>query len=130
MILVIGGAFQGKKAFAMSLTAQNDNGMVIDGAVCEMQELFSAKVITHFHQYIRRMMDNGEEILALPELIAKKNPELIMVSNELGYGIVPMDPADRAWREACGRICTKIAASSEQVYRVVCGIGTPLKQNS
>ena len=57
----------------------------------------------------------------------KENPDLIIVTDEVGYGIVPMDAKDREWREACGRVCTKLAAHAAQVVRVCCGIGTQLK---
>lgn len=57
----------------------------------------------------------------------EKNPDIVIVSNELGYGIVPMEKKDRMWREAAGRICTALAARSDEVVRVVCGVGMRLK---
>ncbi|MCD8348869.1 MAG: bifunctional adenosylcobinamide kinase/adenosylcobinamide-phosphate guanylyltransferase [Lachnospiraceae bacterium] len=57
----------------------------------------------------------------------QRNPEIIIVSNELGYGIVPMEKNDRLWRETVGRICTCLAAEANEVVRVVCGIGGRLK---
>ena len=39
--------------------------------------------------------------------------DVLLVSDEVGYGVVPMDAFDRAYREAVGRICTKLAAYSE-----------------
>lgn len=64
---------------------------------------------------------------ALAELIFQKNPEIVIISNELGCGVVPIDKADRLWREWTGRICSAIAARSEEVVRVVCGIGMRIK---
>ncbi|MCC8106707.1 MAG: bifunctional adenosylcobinamide kinase/adenosylcobinamide-phosphate guanylyltransferase, partial [Clostridiales bacterium] len=60
--------------------------------------------------------------------IYHKNPDLIIVSTELGYGIVPMEPNDRLWRETVGRVCTSLASKSDEVVRVVCGLGTWLKK--
>ncbi|MCD7955804.1 MAG: bifunctional adenosylcobinamide kinase/adenosylcobinamide-phosphate guanylyltransferase [Lachnospiraceae bacterium] len=57
----------------------------------------------------------------------ENNPDIIIVSNELGYGIVPMEKQDRLWRETTGRVCTCLAARANEVVRVVCGIGTWLK---
>ena len=59
--------------------------------------------------------------------LLERNPQLILLSNELGYGVVPIQAFDRKYREATGRICTRIAAKSSQVIRVVCGIGTVIK---
>ena len=52
---------------------------------------------------------------------------MILISEEVGYGIVPADAFGRQYREAVGRICTALAAGSSKVTRVVCGIGTVLK---
>ena len=49
------------------------------------------------------------------------------MTNELGYGIVPIDPFDRSWRELTGRICTELAEHADEVTRVVCGIPVVLK---
>ncbi len=64
---------------------------------------------------------------AFADWLYKKNPNLVIVSNELGYGVVPMEKKDRLWRERVGRVCTCIAARADEVVRVVCGIGTRLK---
>ena len=50
-----------------------------------------------------------------------------LVSQEVGYGVVPMDAFDRKYREAVGRVCTDLASKSKKVIRVVCGIGTVIK---
>ena len=51
----------------------------------------------------------------------------VVISNEIGYGIVPMDKFERRYRELTGRICCDIAKESKEVHRVVCGIGTIIK---
>lgn len=61
------------------------------------------------------------------QMLKAKNPQLILVSNELGYGVVPMEKSDRMWRETVGRICTELAKEAEEVVRVVCGLGMRLK---
>lgn len=38
-----------------------------------------------------------------------------------------MEAFDRKWREKTGRVCTELARQADTVYRVVCGIGIPLK---
>ena len=68
--------------------------------------------------------ENGMDALAdLPLL----NPDIVIVTDEIGYGIVPMDPFERTYREVVGRVCTKLAKNSESVYRVVCSIEMKLK---
>ena len=49
-------------------------------------------------------------------------------ADEIGYGIVPVDRMEREYREQTGRVCTRLAAYSEKVYRVMCGIGQVIKE--
>ena len=66
-------------------------------------------------------------IQRLAEQIMEKNPGLVIVTTELGYGLVPVDPFERAYREAVGRICTELAACANRVDRVICGVGIRIK---
>ena len=126
MILIIGGAYQGKQSYASKTYNLTDPDWK-DGQTCTIEDLKTAKAVHHFHSFIRRELDEGGSVRDLAEIIWKENPDLIIVTDEVGYGIVPMDAKDREWREACGRVCTKLAAHAAQVVRVCCGIGTQPK---
>lgn len=51
----------------------------------------------------------------------------IVVSNEVGMGIVPGDPFSRRYRDALGRLHQDIAAAAERVYLTVAGIPLDVK---
>lgn len=124
MILVTGGCFQGKKNYVrekFGLTAEE----LTDGGTCPMEALYSAKALYHFHEYVRRLMEAGETFSL--ERLKEKNPDILLVTNELGYGVVPTDRFDREYREKTGRICCQIAKEAKEVHRVVCGLGTVIK---
>ena len=125
MIMIIGGAYQGKLAFAKK---RYPDVTWTDGAVCEEEEIYSCRGIYHFHKYIERKIIAGETVDDLAEKIIKKNPKLILITDEIGYGIVPVDRLEREYREQTGRVCTRLAAYSEKVYRVMCGIGQVIKE--
>ena len=125
MIMIIGGAYQGKLVFAKKIYP---DVTWADGAVCTEEELYSCEGIYHFHQYIERKIKEGEPIDDLAEELIRKNPELILITDEIGYGIVPVDRMEREYREQTGRVCTRLAAYSEKVYRVMCGIGQVIKE--
>ncbi|MCD7744247.1 MAG: bifunctional adenosylcobinamide kinase/adenosylcobinamide-phosphate guanylyltransferase [Lachnospiraceae bacterium] len=145
MKLVIGGAFQGKLEFVQK-TYRISEGW-IDGRECKLDEITQCSGINNFQDYIRRMLTTEREspcaffegtnsltaleqqAEAFADWLYANNPNLIIVSNELGYGIVPMKKQDRIWRETVGRVCTCIAARADEVVRVVCGIGTWLKRD-
>lgn len=126
MNLVIGGAFQGKKAYAAE-TFSIAREEICDGAVCGREELFAAKMVVHFHEYVRRNLEDTVFLQELPARLKEENPEVVLVINELGYGVVPVDAFDRAYRESVGRLCCVLAKEAEQVHRVTLGIGTVIK---
>lgn len=124
MMLVLGGCFQGKTDYAYETfgIAHCDG---TDGAVCPLEELYRTRLLYHFHEYIRRLMEAGQEFDL--ERLLEENPDIVLVTNELGYGVVPVDRFDREYREKTGRICCQLAKRAEEVHRVVCGIGTVIK---
>ena len=87
-------------------------------------------LIRHYHLYLRRRMQQGadeEQLLQETKAFCEKNPDVIVVTEEVGCGVVPMDAFERKWREVCGRASVILAERSEQVYRVICGIPQRLK---
>ena len=126
MELIIGGAFQGKTDYAKkehpSLTWRDA------GAMCE-EELLSAEGILNFQEYIKKEIREGRNPGNVGELLLKKNSGAVVVSEEVGYGLVPVDAFEREYREAVGRICTKLASGSHKITRVICGIGTVIKND-
>ncbi len=52
---------------------------------------------------------------------------VVIVSNELGLGLVPAEPSARAFRDLAGRVNQQIAAEADEVHFVVSGIPLRLK---
>ena len=108
MKLYIGGAYQGQYDLAL---AENKG----------------AEIINDFHELVREALDRGEDPRAFAVQVCAQNPDAVVVANEVGSGIVPIDAGERAFREAAGRALCVIAQNSETVTRVVCGIGVRIK---
>lgn len=68
-----------------------------------------------------------EEITNLINLVNTKGYELTLVTNEVGLSIVPENHVSRVFRDIQGRINQRIAALSQQVYLVCCGIPVKIK---
>ena len=50
----------------------------------------------NFHEFIRAEMKKNEDVSDLAEKLIQCNPGVLLVSDEVGYGVVPMDAFDRA----------------------------------
>lgn len=126
MIIVTGGAYQGKLAVAKSL-CKKENPVIAEGKEASLEELERADIIAQFHLYVRRLLEKGIEPEKQVEKLCRENPQVILEITQLGCGVVPMDAFDRNYREQVGRISCKIAESAEAVYMVNCGIAKRLK---
>lgn len=111
MILIIGGAYQGKKAYALqTLDCPED------------------KIVEHVERRIREMLDAGRDpVPEIERLAGAEWANAVLLLEDISSGVVPMDATDRAWREAVGRCGALLARRSERVIRVFCGIGTVIK---
>ena len=125
MQLIIGGAFQGKKEYAKVQGIEEKD--MKDGANASYEDIFTCRCLYHFHEWIRARLQEDRDMSHLEEELLRVNPDIVLISNELGYGVVPVDAFDRKYREAVGRICTKMAAAAKRVVSVTCGIGTVIK---
>ena len=67
------------------------------------------------------------EIEGLLACIKSYKGDFIIVSNELGMGLVPPYPLGRYFRDISGRINQRIASESHEAYMVVSGLKVRLK---
>jgi len=68
-----------------------------------------------------------EKTRALLELLCEKNTSAILVSNEVGWGIVPENPLARLYRDIAGRVNQLCADYASRVYLTVAGLPVELK---
>ena len=51
----------------------------------------------------------------------------MVVCDEVGSGVIPLEKARRLGREATGRLCCQLAKEATRVVRLVAGIPTVIK---
>jgi adenosylcobinamide kinase/adenosylcobinamide-phosphate guanylyltransferase len=78
--------------------------------------------VTNLMMEDRAMADAFAE---LADHVSRAEAKLILVSNEVGLGIVPENAMARAFRDHAGRLHQAIAAAAREVYFVAAGL--PLK---
>ncbi len=69
---------------------------------------------------VGRVDDVLEAIRAVPA-------KVVLVSNELGFGLVPTSRSARAFRDVAGRVNQQIAEAADEVYVVISGQSLRLK---
>ena len=67
------------------------------------------------------------EIEAIIKAAGESGAEVIAVTNEVGFGIVPLSPLARFFRDCAGRVNQRMAAAAAQVFLVVSGIPMQIK---
>lgn len=81
------------------------------------EELLKAAGVLGFQEYIRKALKAGEDLTGLAEKLAQQDPDVILVSEEVGYGIVPADAFERQYREAVGRVCTALGCKKQKGHK-------------
>ena len=71
--------------------------------------------------------DIDAEILRLEQIMDARQAPLVLVSNEVGSGIVPDNALARRFRDWQGRLNQRIAASADRVVLMVAGLPMVLK---
>ena len=108
MIFVTGPMFSGKKTYMKSALHLSDEELA-ERAVWNVEELVSEKAVT---------------LEALADELASKE---IVIADEIGCGLVPLDASEREKRERAGRLACMLAERADTVIRVVCGCPQILK---
>ena len=66
----------------------------------------------------------AEELEALADKLAAFR---VIISCEVGGGVIPLDCGERIWRENAGRLACLLADRADRVILVHCGIGICIK---
>lgn len=134
MKLVIGGRAQGKLNYVLQHMT-DENYQIYDGVFPDGEELFNRSnrneifIVNHFHKWVNKELKENrnpeEKLKAFLERATDIN--CVIISDEIGNGIVPVDAFEREYRERTGRMLIKLAEQADEVVRVLCGIGQTIK---
>lgn len=126
MILIFGGAYQGKLDYAI----ENYDIKERDIYTCEMDSMkldFDKKVINHAERFVHACVKEGFNAKGILAEHLEKLQDKIILFDDISQGIVSIDPLERAWREDNGRAMTYLGQQADEVIRVFCGMGSKVK---
>lgn len=70
-----------------------------------------------------------DQVRAVAQIAQEIVPQVIMVTNEVGQGIVPDNPLSRAYRDLAGRTNQILGRAASKVYSVVAGYPIEIKES-
>lgn len=100
-------------------------------SVLEALSVSDVAVVDCLTLWLSNLMGEGRDIeaetAALAQAVARCPAALWVVSNEVGWGIVPDNPLARQFRDHAGRLHQRLAAEADGVVVVVAGLPMMLK---
>ena len=125
MVLIFGGAYQGKVEFALEKFDLSEKDVI---NCTDSEDIdFTCKVINNLDRrilgWVREETEARDELDEVIEILRDK----IIIVNDISQGVVPMEKELRAWREMVGRTMLYLSKEADEVYRVFCGIGQQIK---
>lgn len=100
--------------------------------VAEKAESFAAVLLDSLTLWVAAKMPRGEgEVLEELEAFLTNarglDAGLVVVSDEVGMGVVPETPAGREFRDLLGLANARVAAAAREVHLCVAGVGVRIK---
>ena len=126
MKLILGGYANGRTAYAMQ-NYQLTESDCFDAAAEPLARWNGQRLILHAEQLVNPWLEQGKEPCTeiLPWLERWQNA--VLITQEVGCGLVPVTPQLPLLREAVGHFNRLLAECAETVERVCCGLGMQLK---
>ena len=118
MLLIVGAEGSGKRTYAEQLG----------------YDLSSDRVLVHAEELVKDIAARDAKTVAKADVDSRVDAIMsglekyeVILANEVGNGVIPLEPETRREREAAGRLTTLLAKRADTVVRMVCGIPTALK---
>ena len=126
MILIFGGAYQGKLAYALERFGLMDSDVYRCGEEnAGMPE--HKKIYYEIDKWLLALIKADADIAGALRRFIQCNSEAVVICNDISCGVVPIDKTQRKWREAVGKSLAELSHSSSEVIRLFCGIPTRIK---
>ena len=124
MVLIIGGAYQGKLDFAKTAFSLSED----DIFTCTGSEIdFSNRCINCIEKFSLACIRSETNPTEYFKAHKDGWKDSILICEDIFCGVVPMGAEMRAWRQATGRLCQYLSREAAQVSRIFCGLEQKLK---
>lgn len=125
MELIIGGAYQGKTAYAKETFGLKEEQV----RSCPEDALpdWSAPCLRHLENFALFCVRQGKQPEREIALYRDLWKDSVLLCDDISCGVVPMEAETRAWREGTGRMLAALSREANTVTRLFCGLPQRLK---
>ena len=124
MKMIIGGAYQGKRAFAKTAFSLGEE----DIFTCHGEEIdFSAPCIDKIEEFTYSCVKAGKDPVAIFRQHEDEWKDAVLICQDIFCGVVPVDSLLRQWRQETGQLCQYLTKNAEADSRIFCGLEQRLK---
>lgn len=107
----------------------NYDGVIIDCITIMVSNILLDNCVNMTHEeFVLAEKQAIEEVNKLLDKLSSYNGIAVIVTNEVGFGVVPESKLGRYFRDIAGRINQMIAKRSDEVYLVVSSIPMCIKK--
>ena len=124
MVLIIGGAYQGKLDFAKNTFGMTDEDVFV---CCGSEIDFSKRCVYALEEFTLACIQEEKDPKAYLQAHREDWENSIFICRDFFCGVVPMGAENRAWRQVTGRLVQYISKEATQVSRIFCGLEQRLK---
>ena len=130
MHIVIGGTANGKRQYVQKHVTNKHvwfgDECFLDLGAASAESAETPLVLCGIEQWMASRIEDEKQ--AISDLLqCLRNRDVTVIVTDIGRGIVPIDPKERALRDACGRLNQQLMQEAETVTRIWYGIPQQLK---
>ena len=144
IILLVGGARSGKSNKAQEMALKLGNSVLFCATAEPLDDEMLARIETHkktrpsnwdtiessrnIGRALEKTVSNYDSVIIdCIDLMAKRQSNYILVSNEVGSGLVPDNKLGRIYRDTLGQVNQQLAKCADEVYFMAAGLSLKMK---
>ena len=123
--MILGGRHMGKRAHAEACYGPFRS-------LCDLSRdapefVADAELVLNLQEGVRALLLRGADMRAFFAARLARLRQSVLIGDEIGSGVVPMDPFERRWRDETGFLYQYLAREAETVERVWAGLAVKIK---
>ena len=117
----------GKRKYAQSIYGEFEESEILDLSNKDFDLNKEYKLILNLHYGVKELLRRKEKPSEYFMSRIKYLKDSVIIGDEIGSGVIPIDKFERLWRDETGKIYQFLANEADIVDRVFAGLAIRLK---